>query len=126
MMITVTGSDSLEVTEVVLVESSGAQEVNGSVEPLGGRSFLVRMGRVPVGDYWVRLSGVNSSRVRAAPIIYRRQSSTRVRISDFTVMVSLRVSQILLIHSSSTSSQSRETHLMVRVFVNHLTCHYCV
>ncbi|XP_046872673.1 von Willebrand factor A domain-containing protein 7-like [Hypomesus transpacificus] len=86
MMITVTGSDSLEVTEVVLVESSGAQEVNGSVEPLGGRSFLVRMGRVPVGDYWVRLSGVNSSRVRAAPIIYRRQSSTRVRISDFTVM----------------------------------------
>ncbi|XP_062329348.1 von Willebrand factor A domain-containing protein 7-like [Osmerus eperlanus] len=86
LVVTVTGSDSAEVTEVALVESSGTQEIKGSVQPMGGGDFLVTMGKLPAGDFLVRLSGVDSSsRIRAAPISFQRQSSTRVRTSSFTV-----------------------------------------
>ena len=111
-MVTVTGSESAEVTEVALVESSGTQEIKGSVQPMGGGDFLVTMGKLPAGNFLVRLSGVDSSsRIRAAPISFQRQSSTRVRTSSFMVTVSPRVIQISLDHSY-TSFPSRVTPIL--------------
>ncbi|KAM6986816.1 von Willebrand factor A domain-containing protein 7-like [Aplochiton taeniatus] len=89
LLVTVTGSDSVTVTEVALVETSGSGEVNGAVEPLGGREFLVRLDRIPSGNFVVRLRGeeTSSTSSRAAAGNFQRQSSTSLRASSITLTV---------------------------------------
>ncbi|XP_071195901.1 von Willebrand factor A domain-containing protein 7-like isoform X2 [Salvelinus alpinus] len=89
LLVSVTGSESVSLTEVALVEASGSGEVNGTLESVGGGDFLVTMDRIPAGEFVVRLRGENSATTRALPDIFQRQSSTRLRAS--TVMVTAKV-----------------------------------
>ncbi|XP_070773357.1 von Willebrand factor A domain-containing protein 7-like [Enoplosus armatus] len=86
LMVTVTGSDSATVTEVVLVESSGSGEVNGSVEAQGGGDFLAQFDRIPSQEFVVLVKGQNSDgSSKASSVIFQRQSSTSLRASSLTV-----------------------------------------
>ncbi|XP_039682395.1 von Willebrand factor A domain-containing protein 7-like [Perca fluviatilis] len=86
LIVTVIGSDSARVTEVILVASSGSGEVTGSVEALGGGDFLARFDRIPAEEFVVLVKGQNSnSSSRASSVIFQRQSSTNIRASTVTV-----------------------------------------
>lgn len=83
---TVTGSDSATVTEVTLVESSGSEQVNGSVEAQGDRNFLVHFDRIPSQEFVVLVKGQNSNgSSRASSVLFQRQSPTSIRASTVTV-----------------------------------------
>ncbi|XP_032390256.1 von Willebrand factor A domain-containing protein 7 isoform X1 [Etheostoma spectabile] len=86
LIVTVTGSDSATVTEVILVASSGSRKVNGSVEAQGGGDFLARFDRIPEEEFVVLVKGQNSNgSSRASSVIFQRQSSTNIRASAVTV-----------------------------------------
>ncbi|XP_044079816.1 von Willebrand factor A domain-containing protein 7-like [Siniperca chuatsi] len=85
LLVTVTGSDSATVTEVILVESSGSGEVNGSVEAQGGQNFLVRFDRIPSQVFVVLVKGQNSNGSSESSVIFQRQSPTNIRASTLTV-----------------------------------------
>ena len=83
---TVTGSESATVTEVTLVESSGSEQVNGSVEAQGDRNFLVHFDRIPSQEFVVLVKGQNSNASsRASSVLFQRQSPTSIRASTVTV-----------------------------------------
>ena len=84
----VTGSDSLRVTEVALVPVSGSGAVNGTVEALGGGAFLVKINEQPVGNFVIHLRGETSGASRSSPILFLRQSSTQLRASRVALTVS--------------------------------------
>lgn len=93
LLLAVTGSESLKVTEVTLVPVSGDRNVNGTVETIGGGDFLVTIDELPVGDFTIHLRGETSgdSRVtRSSPTLFQRQSSTQLRASSVAVTVSSR------------------------------------
>lgn len=86
LMVTVTGSDSATVREVILVESSGSGEVNGSVEAQGGGDFLAQFDRIPSQEFVVLVkgqSGDGSSKMSSP--MFQRQSPTSVTASTLTV-----------------------------------------
>ncbi|XP_053711313.1 von Willebrand factor A domain-containing protein 7-like [Synchiropus splendidus] len=86
LMITVTGSDSVKVTEVTLFDSSGPTQVNGTLESLGGGTFLARFNNVPAGEYVVRLNGEESGSIsRASASSFQRQASTQMKTSSISV-----------------------------------------
>ncbi|XP_010903895.2 von Willebrand factor A domain-containing protein 7-like [Esox lucius] len=86
LLVSVTGSDSVRLTEVALVEASGSGEVNGTVESVGSRDYLVTVNTIPAGEFVVRLKGESTSTAtRAAQNIFQRQSSTRLRTSTIVV-----------------------------------------
>ncbi|XP_056135621.1 von Willebrand factor A domain-containing protein 7-like [Lampris incognitus] len=89
LWVTVTGSNTTAVTEATLVESSGSPEVNGSVQSLGGGSFLVTFYSVPEGEFVLRLTGEDSatSRSTKARSTFQRQASTRIKSSSISVTV---------------------------------------
>ncbi|XP_024261931.1 von Willebrand factor A domain-containing protein 7 isoform X2 [Oncorhynchus tshawytscha] len=86
LLVSVTGSESVSLTEVALVEDSGSGEVNGTLESVGSGDFLVTMDRIPAGEFVVRLRGENRATTRALPDSFQRQSSTRLRASTVMVM----------------------------------------
>ncbi|KAI3373209.1 hypothetical protein L3Q82_006518 [Scortum barcoo] len=86
LLVTVTGSDSATVTEVILVESSGSGEVNGSVEAQGGGDFLAQFDRIPSEDFVLLIKGQNSkSSSRASMVTFQRQSPTNIKVSSLTI-----------------------------------------
>ncbi|XP_068572631.1 von Willebrand factor A domain-containing protein 7-like [Cebidichthys violaceus] len=82
LIVTVTGSDSTTLTEVILVESSGSREVNGSVEALGGGNFLTKFDRIPAEEFVVLVKGQNSN---GSSGILQRQSPTSIKASTLIV-----------------------------------------
>lgn len=84
----ITGSDSATVTEVALVESSGSEVVNGTVESRGGGDFLVRVDKMPSAEFVVRVKGQSSGSTSKASTTFQRQSSTNFRPSSITITVS--------------------------------------
>ncbi|XP_051241569.1 von Willebrand factor A domain-containing protein 7 [Dicentrarchus labrax] len=86
LLVSVTGSDTVKVTEVTLVDSSGPTEVNGSLQSLGSGNFLVTFSGVPKGDFVVRLRGEDSSSTsRSTPSSFQRQASTQIKTSSIAV-----------------------------------------
>nr|XP_020496296.1 LOW QUALITY PROTEIN: von Willebrand factor A domain-containing protein 7-like [Labrus bergylta] len=86
VLISVTGSDTVKVTEVKLVDSSGSTEVNGSLQSVGSGNFLVTFSKVPAGDFVVRLRGEDSSATsRSTPESFQRQTSTQIKTSSISV-----------------------------------------
>ncbi|KAM7419016.1 hypothetical protein PAMA_016233 [Pampus argenteus] len=80
LMVTVTGSDTVKVTEVTLFDSSGPTEV------LGGGNFLVSFNGVPAGGFVVRLRGqYNSSTTMSTLNNFQRQASTQIKTSSISV-----------------------------------------
>ncbi|XP_056225781.1 von Willebrand factor A domain-containing protein 7 [Seriola aureovittata] len=86
LLVSVTGSDTVKVTEVTLFDSSGPTEVNGSLQSMGSGNFLVTFSGVPPGDFVVRLKGEDSSSTsRSAPSSFQRQASTQIKTSSISV-----------------------------------------
>ncbi|XP_033995611.1 LOW QUALITY PROTEIN: von Willebrand factor A domain-containing protein 7-like [Trematomus bernacchii] len=86
LLVTVTGSDTAVVTEVILVESSGLRQVIGSVEAKGGGNYLARFDRIPAEEFVVLVKGQNNNgSSRAILVGFQRQSTTSIRASTVTV-----------------------------------------
>ncbi|XP_077427685.1 von Willebrand factor A domain-containing protein 7-like [Vanacampus margaritifer] len=83
ILVTVTGSDSVNVTEVTLCDSSSPAKVNGTLQSLGGSNFLVTFIEPPRGDFVVRLRGEDSS---STPNRFQRQASTHIKTSSISVI----------------------------------------
>ncbi|XP_028444696.1 von Willebrand factor A domain-containing protein 7 [Perca flavescens] len=82
----VTGSDTVNVTEVTLCDSSGPTEVNGSLQSVGSGNFLVTFSGVPAGDFVLRLRGEDSgSTSRSTLSSFQRQASTQIKTSSISV-----------------------------------------
>nr|XP_019939288.1 PREDICTED: von Willebrand factor A domain-containing protein 7-like [Paralichthys olivaceus]XP_019939289.1 PREDICTED: von Willebrand factor A domain-containing protein 7-like [Paralichthys olivaceus] len=86
LLVSVTGSNTLTVSEVTLFDSSGPTEVNGSVQSIGSGNFLVTFSGVPAGNFVVRLKGEDSSATsRSSHSSFQRQASTQIRTSSISV-----------------------------------------
>ncbi|KAM9819489.1 von Willebrand factor A domain-containing protein 7-like isoform 1-T1 [Syngnathus typhle] len=86
LLVTVTGSDSIHVTEVTLCDSSSPTEVNGTLQSLGGSNFLVTFIEPPRGNFVVRLRGEDSRlSSRSTARWFLRQASTQIRTSSIYV-----------------------------------------
>ncbi|XP_061625323.1 von Willebrand factor A domain-containing protein 7-like [Phyllopteryx taeniolatus] len=86
LLVTVTGSESVNVTEVTLCDSSSQTKVNGTLQALGGSNFLVTFIEIPTGDFVVRLRGEDrSSSSRSAPSRFQRQASTQMKTSSISL-----------------------------------------
>ncbi|KAK5899641.1 hypothetical protein CesoFtcFv8_009100 [Champsocephalus esox] len=86
LMISVTGSDKVKVTEVTLFDSSGPTEVNGSLQSVGSGNFLVTFSGVPAGEFVVRMKGEDgSSTSRSTATSFQRQASTQIKTSSISV-----------------------------------------
>ncbi|KAM8740973.1 von Willebrand factor A domain-containing protein 7-like [Acanthopagrus schlegelii] len=87
LLLTVTGSTSATVTEVVLVESSGSGNVNGNVTAVGGGDFLVQFSRVPSEEFVVLMRGQNINSSSRSSGTFQRQSTSSIKASTVTVTV---------------------------------------
>ncbi|KPP57640.1 hypothetical protein Z043_124615, partial [Scleropages formosus] len=85
LYLTVSDSVTLTVTAVSLVEASGSQEFNGTIESLGRGNYLVSVDRVPEGQFSVRLLGLLDSSTRSSSTPFQRQSNTQLRASNLIV-----------------------------------------
>uniref|UniRef100_A0A3B3X834 VWFA domain-containing protein n=1 Tax=Poecilia mexicana TaxID=48701 RepID=A0A3B3X834_9TELE len=86
LLVTLIGSDVATVSEVMLVESSGSGQVNGTVEAQGGGTFIIHFDRIPSVEFVVLAKGQNNNGVsRASSGIFQRQSATSLRASGLTV-----------------------------------------
>ncbi|XP_022075422.2 probable serine/threonine-protein kinase dyrk2 isoform X1 [Acanthochromis polyacanthus] len=88
LLVTVTGSDNVTVTEATLFNSLGLTEISGSIQSLGNNDFLVRFIAVPAGEFAVRLTGQDTSstsRSRSTLNTFQRQASTQIKTSSLSV-----------------------------------------
>uniref|UniRef100_A0AAZ1WYJ8 VWFA domain-containing protein n=2 Tax=Oreochromis aureus TaxID=47969 RepID=A0AAZ1WYJ8_OREAU len=86
LLVTVTGSDTVKVTEVTLFDSSVPKELTGSIQSLESSNFLVTFSEVPAGDYVVRLQGEDTSTTsRSTSDTFQRQASTRITTASLSV-----------------------------------------
>lgn len=81
------GGDSVTLTEVSLVEASGSKTINGTLERVADRDFLVTVNSVPAGEFVVRVIGERSSS-RSSNNLFQRQSVTQNRASSVVITVS--------------------------------------
>ncbi|XP_063333347.1 von Willebrand factor A domain-containing protein 7-like [Pelmatolapia mariae] len=81
-LVTVTGSDTVKVTEVTLFDSSGPTEVKGSLQSLGSSDFLVTFSGIPAGEFVFILKGEDSSSTSSS---FQRQASTQIKTSSISV-----------------------------------------
>ncbi|XP_030643648.1 von Willebrand factor A domain-containing protein 7-like [Chanos chanos] len=84
LLVTVTGGESVKLTEVALVEASGSGVVNGTLQDVGGGDYLVTVTSVPAEKFVVRVRG-ESTLSRSTPNIFQRQSSTQLSASNISI-----------------------------------------
>ncbi|XP_077102696.1 von Willebrand factor A domain-containing protein 7 [Siphateles boraxobius] len=83
LFVSVTGGVSVTVTDVLLVEASGSDVVNGTIKAVGVTDFLVNVDRIPEGAFVVQLKGLlndSSSTGR-----FQRQSPIQYKGSRITI-----------------------------------------
>lgn len=81
LFLSVTGGQSVTVTDLLLVDASGSSVVNGSVKSVGGTDYLVSLDKIPEGAFGFRLKGLlNNSSSR-----FQRQSSIHHKGSKISV-----------------------------------------
>ncbi len=90
LFVSVTGGDSVTVTDVLLVEASGSEVVSGTIKSLGATDFLVNIDRIPEWAFVVQLKGLINDSTRSLPIRFQRQSPTQQQGSRVTITVSLK------------------------------------
>ncbi|KAM9315079.1 von Willebrand factor A domain-containing protein 7 isoform 2-T2 [Pholidichthys leucotaenia] len=89
ILITVTGSEPVSVTEIMLYDNSGPTTVNGSLQSLGRNNFLVTFSGVPAGKFVLLLKGEGTSTSsRSIAASFQRQASTEIKTSILSVTVS--------------------------------------
>ncbi|XP_030643651.1 von Willebrand factor A domain-containing protein 7-like [Chanos chanos] len=84
LLLSVTGDDSLKLTEVAAIETMGTETVNGSLVDQGNGQYLATFSTVPRGSFGIRVSGQNSS-TRSSQTGFQRYSSTQLRTSGVSV-----------------------------------------
>ncbi|XP_076139012.1 von Willebrand factor A domain-containing protein 7-like [Alosa pseudoharengus] len=87
LLVTVTG-ESVSLTGVQLVPTSGAQPVNTTVEDRGQGDYLATVDRLPEGEFAVSVTGLTGVASRTSHNLFQRQTSTQLRTSGVTVTVS--------------------------------------
>ncbi|XP_030294299.1 von Willebrand factor A domain-containing protein 7-like [Sparus aurata] len=87
LLLTVTGSTSATVTEVILVETSGSGNVSGNVTAVGGGDYLVVFNGVPSEEFVVLMKGQNSNGSSRSSGTFQRQSTSSIKASTLTVTV---------------------------------------
>ncbi|ROI47898.1 von Willebrand factor A domain-containing protein 7 [Anabarilius grahami] len=85
LFVSVTGGDSVTVTDVLLVEASGSGVVNGTIKAVGATDFLVNVDRIPEGAFVVQLKGLLNDSTRSLPSRFQRQSPTQQQGSRVTI-----------------------------------------
>ncbi|KAK2919169.1 hypothetical protein Q8A73_003540 [Channa argus] len=86
LLVSVTGSDNVKVTEVTLSDSSGPIDVNGSIQSVGSGTFLVTFSGIPAGEFAVCLKGEDSSSTSGStPSSFQRQAPTQIKTSSISV-----------------------------------------
>nr|XP_020476228.1 von Willebrand factor A domain-containing protein 7-like [Monopterus albus] len=86
LLVSATGSDTVKVTEVTLIDSFGTKEVKGSLQPVGSDNVLVTFSAVPAGQFVVCLKGEDSgSTSTSTSISFQRQASTHIKTSSILV-----------------------------------------
>ncbi|XP_077379831.1 von Willebrand factor A domain-containing protein 7-like [Festucalex cinctus] len=96
IFLTVTGSDSVNLTEVMLYDSTGPTEVNGTLQSFGATNFLVSFNEIPAGVFVVRLRGElqDNSSSPSTQRIFQRQDSTQIRTSNIIVTAQVNTTNI--------------------------------
>ncbi|XP_073698506.1 von Willebrand factor A domain-containing protein 7-like [Garra rufa] len=85
LFVSVTGGDSITVTDVLLVEASGSDVVHGTIKSLGATDFLVNIDRIPEWAFVVQLKGQLNDSTRSLPSRFQRQSPTQQQGSRVTI-----------------------------------------
>ncbi|XP_057698886.1 von Willebrand factor A domain-containing protein 7-like [Corythoichthys intestinalis] len=87
LLVTVMGSEGVNVSEVTLCDRSSPTEVNGTLQSLGGPNFLVTFNVSPTDDFVVRLRGddTSSSSLSSTTSRFQRQASTSIKTSNFSI-----------------------------------------
>ncbi|XP_061625320.1 von Willebrand factor A domain-containing protein 7-like [Phyllopteryx taeniolatus] len=95
ILVTVTGTDIVNLTEVTLYDNSGPTDVNGTLQSSGATDFLVTFNEIPAGDFVVRLKGGDSnSSSRSTSSRFQRQASTRIMTSNISVVAQVNTTNI--------------------------------
>ncbi|XP_043107163.1 von Willebrand factor A domain-containing protein 7-like isoform X2 [Puntigrus tetrazona] len=85
LFVSVTGGDSVTLTDVLLVEASGSDVVNGTIKSLSATDFLVSIARIPEWAFVVQLKGLLNDSTRSVPSRFQRQSPTQQQGSRVTI-----------------------------------------
>ncbi|XP_073699344.1 von Willebrand factor A domain-containing protein 7-like [Garra rufa] len=85
LFVSVTGGDSVTLTDVLLIEASGSGVVNGTIKSLGATDFLVNIDRIPEWAFVVQMKGLLNDSTRSLPSRFQRQSPTQQRGSRVTI-----------------------------------------
>ncbi|XP_039890247.1 von Willebrand factor A domain-containing protein 7-like [Simochromis diagramma] len=86
ILVTVTGSDTVKVTDITLFDNSGPTEVKGSLQSLGRSDFLVTFTGIPAGEFVLILKGEDtSSNSKSTSSSFQRQGSTQLKTSSISV-----------------------------------------
>ncbi|KAK2852407.1 hypothetical protein Q7C36_007608 [Tachysurus vachellii] len=84
LLLTITGqkgAEALKLQEVALVEVSGANIVNGTIEEMGGGNFLVTMNQVPAGEFVIMVKGEDTTTLS----YFQRQTTTQMSQSKVVI-----------------------------------------
>uniref|UniRef100_A0A3B1JGI1 Uncharacterized protein n=1 Tax=Astyanax mexicanus TaxID=7994 RepID=A0A3B1JGI1_ASTMX len=84
LLVSLLGSGSGLISELVLVDSSGSGLYKGSLEDQGSGDYLVTVETAPKGDFYIRITGQFNSSTSSK---FQRQSSTRYRASTISITV---------------------------------------
>ncbi|XP_048852257.1 von Willebrand factor A domain-containing protein 7 [Brienomyrus brachyistius] len=87
LFLTVTSNTPVSVTEVLLVEASGAGQTNGTLQDLGLGSYLMTVDTMPEGVFNVRVTGMLASSSRSSGTLFQRQSNIQIKASNLIVSV---------------------------------------
>nr|XP_055060958.1 von Willebrand factor A domain-containing protein 7-like [Misgurnus anguillicaudatus] len=85
LFLSVTGGELITVTDVLLVEASGLNIVNGTIQSLGGSDYLIHLQRIPEWPFVVQLKGLLNDLNGSSLCQFQRQSSTQQRASSIKI-----------------------------------------
>ncbi|XP_061572640.1 von Willebrand factor A domain-containing protein 7-like [Cololabis saira] len=95
LLICVTESETVNITDVTLLDSSGSTEVDGSLQSNGGDRYLFTFSGVPAGDFVLVLKGETSnSPSMSTPSSFQRQAPTRIKTSNITLTADVNTTDI--------------------------------
>nr|XP_061792282.1 von Willebrand factor A domain-containing protein 7-like [Nerophis lumbriciformis] len=93
ILITLTGGDSVTLSEVTLYDSAGPTEVNGTSEFIGETDYLVTFHEIPEGSFALRLRGINNL-FDSTPSMFQRQAATQISTSTVSVTAEVNITNI--------------------------------
>ncbi|XP_066534390.1 von Willebrand factor A domain-containing protein 7-like [Hoplias malabaricus] len=84
LIVSVVGGDTVKPTEVALIGASNSNAYNGTLKEVAFAMFLATFDSVPAGGFFVRVTGMNTS--RASNGLFQRRSSIQLQTSSIKVI----------------------------------------